>query len=149
MELNTKRLKLVPCSNGALSAYFTKDYALGPHIAMYLEELKKDESSLGWGVWLVIDRQTNKIIGDMGFKGKPDLDKSVEIGYGITPTEQNKGYATEALHRIIEWAFNSNMVNTISAECLVGNTSSIKVLEKLKMQKIQEVDGMLYWKLNK
>ena len=111
MELQTERLLLTPCSDESLSTYSTREYELGPHIEMDLEKLKKDNSLLGWGVWLVIDSQTNKVIGDIGFKGKPDLDKSVEVGYGITSSEQNKGYATEALRSIIEWAFNSNLVN--------------------------------------
>ncbi|MFS0673580.1 GNAT family N-acetyltransferase [Ornithinibacillus sp. 179-J 7C1 HS] len=149
MELQTERLKLTPCSDKALSTYSTEEYELGAHIGMYLKELKKDKSLLGWGVWLVIDKQSNKIIGDIGFKGKPDLHKSVEVGYGITPSEQNKGIATEALRCIINWAFTSNMVNKITAECLVDNTPSIKVLEKLNMKKIQTDNNMIYWQLNK
>ena len=149
MELQTERLILTPCSDESLSTYSTREYELGPHIGMDLEKYKKDNSLLGWGVWLVIDNQTNKVIGDIGFKGKPNLDKSVEVGYGITSSEQNKGYATEALRSIIEWAFNSNLVNKIMAECLVENTPSIKVLEKLNMEKLKTDNSMLYWQLNR
>nr|WP_254842791.1 GNAT family N-acetyltransferase [Bacillus sp. MRMR6] len=85
----------------------------------------------------------------MGFKGKPDDEKSVEVGYGITASEQNKGYATEALNCIVKWAFNSNSVKKIIAECLEENSSSIRVLEKLNMTKIHKDKGMLYWQLNK
>lgn len=149
MELQTERLKLIPCSDESISTYSTREYELGPHIEMYLENLRKDQSLLGWGVWLVIKKQTNKIIGDIGFKGKPDVEKSVEVGYGITSSEQNKGYATEALGCIIEWAFNSHLVDKIMAECLVDNTPSIKVLEKLNMKKIKTDNDMYYWQLNK
>ncbi|WP_231495844.1 GNAT family N-acetyltransferase [Paucisalibacillus sp. EB02] len=149
LVLQTERLTLTPCTDEALLTYSTKGYKLGPHIGMYLEELKKDASALGWGVWLVIDKQTNNIIGDIGFKGKPDNENSVEVGYGITSTEQNKGYATEALKCIIEWAFNSDSVNKIIAECLEDNTPSIKVLEKLNMTMIKNDNDMLYWQLNK
>ena len=149
MELKTERLILTPCSDESLSTYSTREYELGPHIEMDLEKLKKDNSLLGWGVWLVIDNQTNNVIGDIGFKGKPDLDRSVEVGYGMTSSEQNKGYATEALRSIIEWAFNSNLVNKIMAECHVDNTPSIKVLEKLNMKKLKTDNSMLYWQLNK
>ncbi|MCH1625325.1 GNAT family N-acetyltransferase [Ferdinandcohnia quinoae] len=149
MELQTERLKLTPCTIESLLTYSTKEYELGPHIGMYLEKLKRDTSVLGWGVWLVIDKQTNKIIGDIGFKGKPNEEKSVEVGYGITSSKQNKGYATEGLKCIIEWAFNSDSVNKIMAKCFEDNTPSIKVLEKLKMTKIKRDNGMLYWQLNK
>ncbi|MEW9052463.1 MAG: GNAT family N-acetyltransferase [Neobacillus sp.] len=149
LELETKRLKLIPCTDESLLVYSTKEYELGPHFGMYLDNLKEDSSVLGWGVWLVIDKQTNKIIGDIGFKGKPDDEKSVEVGYGITASEQNKGYATEALNCIVKWAFNSNSVNKIIAECIEDNSSSIRVLEKLNMTKIHKDKGMLYWQLNK
>lgn len=149
MELQTERLILTPCSIESLSTYATKEYELGPHIGMYLEKLNEDPSISGWGVWLVIDKQTNKIIGDIGFKGKPDIEKSVEVGYGITSSEQNKGYATEAVKCIIDWAFNSNLVNKIIAECLVDNTPSIKVLEKLNMKITHTDHEMHYWQLNK
>ncbi len=149
IELQTTRLKLTPCTDESILVYSTKEYKLGPHIEMYLNNLKEDSSVLGWGVWLVIDKQTNKIIGDIGFKGKPNNKNSVEVGYGITASEQNKGYATEALDSIIKWAFNSNLVNKITAECLVDNTPSIKVLKKLNMAKTNEDNGMLYWQLNK
>jgi len=149
IELQTERLKLTPCTEGSLLTYSTKGYEIGPHIGMYLESLKEDASFFGWGVWLVIDKQTNKIIGDMGFKGKPDEGKSVEIGYGITASEQNKGYATEALKCIIKWALNSNLVNKIMAECLEDNTPSVKVLKKLNMTEIHKDNDILYWQLNK
>lgn len=149
LELLTERLKLIPCSDESLSTYSTKDYELGLHIGMYLKELKEDTSVLGWGVWLVIDKQTNKIIGDIGFKGKPNEEKVVEVGYGIIASEQNKGYATEAVKCIIEWAFRSDSVNKIVAECLEDNVASIKVLEKLNMIKTEKINNMLYWQLNK
>jgi [ribosomal protein S5]-alanine N-acetyltransferase len=148
IEILTERLKLIPCSDAALLTYTAEEYELGPHIEMHLEELKKDPSISGWGVWFVIDKQTDEIIGDMGFKGKPDDQKSVEIGYGIKPSEQNKGYATEALKCMIDWAFNSQSVNKIVAECLEDNSPSIRVLEKLNMANTGKGNGMLYWELD-
>ncbi|MGP4062432.1 GNAT family N-acetyltransferase [Halobacillus sp. H74] len=149
MDLHTERLKLTPCTNESLMTYSTNGYEPGPHIEMYLEELKKEASVLGWGVWLIVDKQTNEIIGDMGFKGKPDEEKAVEVGYGIESAQQNKGFATEALKSIIEWAFNTGSVNKIMAECLEDNAPSIRVLEKVNMIKIHKDEGMLYWQLYK
>ena len=66
---------------------------------MFLEKLREDSTQLGWGVWLVINKENNTIIGDIGFKGKPNSENTVEVGYGIIPSAQNKGYATEAVKR--------------------------------------------------
>jgi ribosomal-protein-alanine N-acetyltransferase len=105
-------------------------YEIGPHIESHLLELEQDSSLLGWGVWLVINKETNKVIGDIGFKGKPDQENSIEIGYGILPAAQQNGFATEAVREIIKWAFSIEHVHKIIAECLEDNEPSIKVLEK-------------------
>ncbi|WML55984.1 GNAT family protein [Neobacillus sp. PS2-9] len=149
MELQTQRLKIVPCTDESISNYATKEFKIGSHINNYLEKLKDDSSLICWGVWLVINKENNKIIGDIGFKGKPDSENTVEVGYGIVPEAQNKGFATEAVNEIIKWAFSSGNVKKIVAECLIDNVSSIKVLEKLNMKRIGIKENMLQWQMIK
>lgn len=149
MELQTERLKLIPCTDQSLSIFSSEEFEIGPHMKMHLEELKKDSTLLGWGVWLVINKETNTIIGDIGFKGKPNSQKTVEVGYGIIPFAQSKGYATEAVKEIIQWAFLSNDVNEVVAECEEDNFPSIKVLEKLNMNREEKEGTMLKWRLKK
>ncbi|MDN3015671.1 GNAT family N-acetyltransferase [Paenibacillus sp. BSR1-1] len=149
MELQTQRLIIIPCTNESLSTFATEEYKIGSHINNYLEKLKEDSSLLGWGVWLVINKENNAIIGDIGFKGKPDSENIVEVGYGIVPAAQNKGYATEAVNEILKWAFSSGNVKTIVAECLIDNITSIKVLEKLNMKRIGIKNNMYLWQLSK
>lgn len=150
MELQTERLKLGPCTEQLVSKIKTTQvYKIGPHIEEYLNELKVDSSLLGWGVWFVINKENNAIIGDIGFKGKPSSDNTVEIGYGIIPTAQGEGYATEAVQKLIKWAFNEKNVTKIVAECLDNNIPSIRVLEKLQMKIIGSENNMLKWQLEK
>jgi len=149
MELHTKRLKVIPCTEELLETISEEDYKIGPHIKFYINELKADPSQFGWGVWLVIEKESNSIIGDIGFKGKPDSNHTVEVGYGIKPSSQNKGYATEAVKEIIKWAFTFDCVDKIVAECYEDNLSSIKVLEKLNMKRVGQCESMLKWELNK
>lgn len=149
MELQTERLKIVPCTDDLLSMFSTKEYKIGPHIKMFLEKLREDSTQYGWGVWLVINKENNTIIGDIGFKGKPNSENTVEVGYGIIPSAQNKGFATEAVNEIINWAFTHDDVDKVVAECLHDNIPSIKVLEKLNMNKIGTVNDMLKWELKR
>lgn len=131
MKLETQRLLITPCTEEGLQRLSTSnEFKIGPHIDQYLEDLKKDPSLLGWGVWLVISKEDNTILGDIGFKGKPDSENIVEVGYGIVPSAQNKGYATEAVSEIIKWAFTFKNVEKIVAECRIDNVGSIRVLEK-------------------
>lgn len=71
-------------------------YKIALNIEKYLEDAKEDPELTGWDMWFVIDKQNHTIIGDIGFKGNPNLKHAVEIGYGIASSAQNKGYATEA-----------------------------------------------------
>ncbi|WP_018933105.1 GNAT family N-acetyltransferase [Gracilibacillus lacisalsi] len=150
MELQTKRLKIIPCTNETLSSISaSEEYQVGSHITMYLEALKEDASLLGWGVWFVIDKDNDTVIGDIGFKGKPDSENTIEVGYGIVPSLQGKGCATEAVKEIILWAFTSNSVKRITAECENNNVASIRVLEKLGFNRLDSEKNMLKWLLER
>ncbi|WP_262175969.1 GNAT family N-acetyltransferase [Saccharococcus sp. Marseille-Q5394] len=149
MIFNTKRLKLIACTPEFLSTISPEEYEIGAHVKGHLSELQNDASQLGWGVWFVVDKTTDAIVGDIGFKGKPTADHIVEIGYGIIPSAQNKGYATEAVGALIEWAFGSGQVKRVIAECLQDNSASIKVLGKLGLRQIGREDNMLKWEMNK
>lgn len=149
MELKTKRLKLLPCTKETLAAFSECDYAFGPHITSYIEELTIHPELLGWGVWLVIDSSSGKVIGDMGFKGHPDKTGTVEIGYGIISSKQNKGYATEGVQRLLRWAFDSEEVECVTAECHMDNAPSIRLLHKIGMEVVDHKGDMIYWQMRK
>lgn len=144
MKIKTDRLLITPCTAEIYNAYSDK-YEMGPHIELYLEELKNDIESKGWGVWFVIHSDSNQVIGDVGFKGKPNNQKVVEIGYGISSDYQNNGFATEAVNGIKDWAFASNQVEKIVAECAEGNMASIRVLEKIGMKRVCSKNEFIYW----
>lgn len=85
----------------------------------------------------------------MGFKSSPDELGNVEIGYDIIPKYQRQGYATEMAQAFIEWAFHQSNVTCVTAECLVTNTPSVCVLERVGMKQTSQVENMIYWKIDK
>jgi RimJ/RimL family protein N-acetyltransferase len=70
------------------------------------------------------------LIGTGGFKGAPDASGEVELGYGIVPEYQRRGYATEAVRGWSEFAFRDRRVTTVVGQTLDGLTRSIGVMEK-------------------
>ncbi|SFA87288.1 MULTISPECIES: GNAT family N-acetyltransferase [unclassified Bacillus (in: firmicutes)] len=108
MELLTDRLRLIPFTEETVNEYLHGE-EIGPHIQMFVKELKYDPSLLGWGVWLVLDKKTKTVLGDIGFKGKPDAENQVEVGYGIRSFAQNNGitdrivyvYLSSVLRKVI------------------------------------------------
>lgn len=149
MKMESQRLLLVACNEETAAEASLAGYDIRPHIYEHLAALQKDPSLLGWGAWFVIRKKTGEVIGDVGFKGEPDVKGIVEIGYGIVPPAQGKGFATEAVQAVIQWAFSSPAVKQIVAECHADNLASIRVLEKLHMEWTKSKNGVLKWQLRR
>lgn len=97
MKLETNRLQIIPCTKETVQIAINQGYNLGPHIIHYLDSLSKDSTQLYWGSWIVVRKSDDKVIGDIGFKGKPDKTQTVEVGYGFLAETWNQGFATEAV----------------------------------------------------
>ncbi|UZJ77821.1 GNAT family N-acetyltransferase [Fictibacillus sp. KU28468] len=149
MKLETERLTIIPCSRPYIESLSPDAYPIRNQIKSHVEQLEQDPELYGWGVWLVTEKETGMIVGDIGFKGKPSAERTVEVGYGIIPSAQKKGYATESVRAIIDWAFSSDQVNRVIAECLINNDPSIRVLEKMNMKRLGQEGEMLNWELKK
>lgn len=113
-------------------------------IPVYIAHLERDVNVLGWGTWLMIEPVTKIMVGDAGFKGRPDALGRVEVGYGMAPGERGKGYATEAVSALVDWAFEHG-VHVVMAECLEHNAPSVRVLEKTGFRRTGRVEEMIKW----
>lgn len=86
----------------------------------------------GWLCWyfvsLVESRRT--LVGIGGFSDVPNAEGTVEAGYSVLPKYQRRGYATEALKALVEWALAHPEVRRVVAEIYPGYESSVRVLEK-------------------
>jgi ribosomal-protein-alanine N-acetyltransferase len=147
LKIDTNRLEIIAIDGNNVQSPLIHPYSENKkHINRYLDQLKGDPQLLGWGVWIVIAKDTNEAVGDIGFKGKP-TNHTVEVGYGFIPTARNKGYATESVKALVDWAFSTDLVDRIVAECLTGNQPSIRVLEKLGMRRTGLHNEMYTWEL--
>jgi RimJ/RimL family protein N-acetyltransferase len=103
----------------------------GPRAMQFALEQLDDATEQGWSFWYLSTlEQPVELVGICGFKGRPDELGSVEIGYSILSDFQRRAYATEAVARLVGWAFSHHNVNEVSAETLPHLTQSIRVLEK-------------------
>lgn len=81
--------------------------------------------------WVIVLKEERIGAGLVGFKGTPNANGEVEIGYGIDEQYQRCGYMTEAVNTLIEWAFTHPEVRAITAtHVLAKNFASQKVLMK-------------------
>lgn len=115
-----------------------------------LDKMHRVDASLqAWFTyWLVVTNLENVGIGLVGFKGSPNKQGAVEIGYGIDPVWQNRGYATEAVQALLDWAFQHPYCTAITAT-EVCNPASRRVLEKLGARLIEKSESHTSWEFTR
>ena len=99
-----------------------------------------------FGVWVMIERASRSVVGDIGFMGPPDEDGSVEVGYSVIPARRRDGYATEAVRAILAWALDQPAVKAVVANCDRDNESSVRTLERVGFRRTGEAEGRIRWR---
>ena len=105
-----------------------------PHVLeFYANTLADNPTAIGWTLWYMVLRKNASgdpvVIGDIGFKGTPTPDGTVEIGYSVLSAFQRVGYATEAVAGLVAWAFSLPQVERVIAETYPELVASVRVLE--------------------
>jgi [ribosomal protein S5]-alanine N-acetyltransferase len=113
---------------------------LDRHAALTSEELV-------WGIWMIIDRDEDTVIGDIGFHGPPSDAGVVEVGYCVVPGRRSRGYATEAAKALVDWARQQRQVKSIVAGCDPDNRASIRTLERAGFRQTGSSGEELRWTL--
>jgi len=103
----------------------------GPNAMRFALLQLGDPVEQSWSFWyLNTNNEPSRLVGICGFKGRPDSSGSVEIGYSIVEGFQRQGLATEAVTRLVGWAFSHHNVFEVCAETFPYLSQSIRVLEK-------------------
>ncbi len=98
-------------------------------------------------LWTIILKAESRMVGDVCFVGEPAEDGEVEIGYGTYEDYRGKGYMTEAVACMIEWAKRQDHVKSIFAQTAKDNPASWSILEKNHFEKVDEDGDLLSWRL--
>jgi ribosomal-protein-alanine N-acetyltransferase len=127
---------------GAPAVLGLREFFVGGEVsASWLEKLRAATGPDPWRHgFFVIHRESALVIGTAAFKGAPDADGMVEIAYGIVPSYENQGYATEAARGLVEYASASEDVKIIRAHTLPEANASTHVLKKNGFAFIDEVE---------
>ncbi len=82
--------------------------------------------------WIFTKEEPGKIIGTVSLRNIVHGSyNKCEIGYKLSSAYHGKGYAKEAIARIIQLAFTELDLHRIEAYCMPGNEPSINLLESL------------------
>jgi ribosomal-protein-alanine N-acetyltransferase len=169
LNLETSRLSLIPLSRRHLQQYLDDPAALEMElghpvsrgivtdrvcraIEMKLSKMTAvEEIRHAWFTyWLLVIKDVSFGAGLAGFKGSPDEHGEAEIGYGIDPAFQGKGYMTEAAKALIAWAFREpGCLAVVARDVMRWNIASQKVLDRVGMKVYEGKDETLSYRISR
>lgn len=115
-------------------------------LSFFREMLEKNGPDL-FGPWLITQKNNRTIIGDIGFKGPPDNNGTIEIGFSVIPSEQRNGYCFESAEALLKLGIADKKVRAVIAECLISNTASQAVLKKLGFSETSRTSDLIKWNI--
>ena len=153
--LETPRLKIIPCDDTLFDAIRMGDNILGQVLGANVPKKwsqfrdafapaylrwKAHPPLRDWWTYLIVYQPDNLLVGSCGYKGEPDAEGCVEIGYEIRASHRQMGLATEAARALVENALAHESVKKIVAHTLPGENPSARLLQKIGFIRTGEVE---------
>lgn len=109
------------------------------------EYIKNQYRFYEYGMWIVIDKETNEIIGRAGIFDRAGQELT-ELGFVFAKDYWGKGVATEVLRAVIDYAHDELEISEMYAHVMNENERSKGLLEKLGFRYLKDVmlDGTSY-----
>jgi aminoglycoside 6'-N-acetyltransferase len=142
MRLVGRRVVLRPFTTADAAAFAA--YRSDPEVARYQDweppfspaqadefvrrASRLDPTAPGWSQFAV--EVGGVLIGDIGVK-LHDNRMQADIGYTLAQEHRGRGYATEALERMLAYLFDERALHRVSAECDARNEPSARLLRRL------------------
>jgi [ribosomal protein S5]-alanine N-acetyltransferase len=104
-------------------------------LAFRLRQMGEEPARAPWLVRAIVLAETRELIGHVGFHGPPGInslraDDAVEIGYTIFPEHRRRGYATEAVVALLDWA-RAQGIERFLASVGPKNEPSLAIVRRL------------------
>lgn len=148
ISLKTERLVIRPLSEGDADAIYknVKEYDIAkwtiniPHpypkdgaikFIKQTKELMKKGKSYELAIQI---ESTKKVVGVISLMKVDRRHKNAELGYWVAKKFWNRGIATEAASKVMDFGFQVLNLEKIYAKCFHNNEASRKVMEKIGMK---------------
>lgn len=76
-------------------------------------------------------KSTGEMIGDIFFMVLQEDLPIARIGYSLAPAHWKRGYASEAVSRMLDYMFRELCLHRVAADCDPENIASFRLLERL------------------
>jgi RimJ/RimL family protein N-acetyltransferase len=160
LSLETARLLLRPMQAtdvDALLLIFTDPKVMAsfggelfnrPQMERWLQRNLDHQDEFGYGLFSVIHRETDLLIGDCGLERMDENGEVLaELGYDFRSDYWGQGFATEAAIAVRDFAFDVLQLPRLVSLIRVGNMASARVAEKVGLKCMIEFTryDIRYW----
>ena len=105
------------------------------------EKAGADEKNyLYYTFWFLIRKSDRIVVGSAYFKNLPNENTEIEIGYGLGKEFEHKGYMTECVNAMCDWALRQKDVSCVIAETDFDNPVSEDVLRRCGFQLYKQTE---------
>jgi [ribosomal protein S5]-alanine N-acetyltransferase len=101
----------------------------------FIATCRKMEEDGSGARFAIETRDQHAFFGSGSMFGWNPVYRSLGIGYCFAQPAWGKGYATEAMHAMLRWAYDSLDLNRVETELDTRNAASARVLEKLGFER--------------
>lgn len=168
--IHTERLELFPANETVLIAALTDTRMLASALGCQiegrwsefgrapleyaLEKIKANAREGAWWTYFPIEVATNRLIGTCGYKGPPDDEGIVEIGYEVIPDRRRLGFGKEIAAALIRHAWSDPRVLKVLAHTLADTNPSSRILRSCGLHFVRALidteDGPIWqWEINR
>jgi ribosomal-protein-alanine N-acetyltransferase len=111
-----------------------------------LRQVRERPTDAPWLLRAILLREGRIAAGYINFHGAPDERGVPEIGYTVLPPYRRRGYASEAVRALFDWAMQEHGVRRFRASVSPDNEASLGLIGKLGFTQIgdqwDEEDGL-------
>lgn len=107
------------------------------HLTWYKNAYLFNENRIDWIAFDI----ANKLVGVFGVKREDENSVEAEVSYILSPEQYGKGYASEAVKRLIQFCREEWKCKFVTAEVHKDNVDSIRFAEKLEF-KLEKKSGV-------
>jgi RimJ/RimL family protein N-acetyltransferase len=148
MKLETERLIIRPITLADKNEIFEyrRDKETNKYQGWIPEKIEDVEEFIGkiaeqinipdtWFQFVLMEKETRKIVGDLGIHFMDSENKQAEIGCTLNKVYQNKGYAAESVKCVIDYLFRNLNKHRIITSIDSDNINSIRLVERIGFRK--------------
>jgi [ribosomal protein S5]-alanine N-acetyltransferase len=139
--LQTLRLRLVPYRQADVDSLYAimRDHRVMQHIGngpmsrdevqQLVDRVEKRWRSTGMGWWTIRLKIDDRVIGQMCLQPLSELPE-IGVGYALEPCSWGRGFAEEALSRVLRYAWEDKRLKSVVALVRPENFHSINLLNR-------------------